>query len=244
MTRPTDDQLGRLLRETFADKEKEVAEPESRSERLPEATKRSRAPIALAAASVLVVLGGVVYAADPAGKPDPTPAQTATSSPAPTAPSQSGSPAPTNNHAALLYGAEAWASAIREMAKWERPTGGWPALMVLDAPHEGAGSPTTEKVRSTPFTADHKLMMERLLADVAPIKWVRSLPTGANVCDGPAASAPYITVAPIGHTPKPEVIQIGISLWRGCLDARWLTYGLVESSGWKVTGTVGPEAVA
>ena len=52
MARLTDEELERLLRETFADKEDQV-------DSLPQTTKRRRpaAPVLLAAAAVLVVLG-------------------------------------------------------------------------------------------------------------------------------------------------------------------------------------------
>jgi hypothetical protein len=84
----TDDDLERLLRETFADKEKLVAEKNKLAadkqelvadedelvEALPEATKRRRpvAPILLAAASVFVVLGGILYGVS-RGSADPAP---------------------------------------------------------------------------------------------------------------------------------------------------------------------------
>lgn len=56
MPKLTDDEVGALLRETFADKEKLV-------DQLPMATKRRKAPVLLAAAAVLVLLTGILYVA-------------------------------------------------------------------------------------------------------------------------------------------------------------------------------------
>ena len=67
MAKLTDEELERLLRETFADKEDLL-------DSLPEATKRRRpvAPILLAAAAVVVVLGSLLYGVN-RGDVDPTP---------------------------------------------------------------------------------------------------------------------------------------------------------------------------
>lgn len=59
MPDPTDDELGTLLRETFADREALVGRAEHH---VPTATKHRRVmPALLAAAMVVVVLGGVLY---------------------------------------------------------------------------------------------------------------------------------------------------------------------------------------
>jgi hypothetical protein len=66
MNRLTDEELERLLRETFADKEKLV-------DTLPLATMRRRplVPVLLAAAAVLVVLGGILYGVNRGRDVDP-----------------------------------------------------------------------------------------------------------------------------------------------------------------------------
>jgi hypothetical protein len=68
MPRLTDEDLEQLLRETFADKEKLV-------DSLPQATKRRRpvGPVLLAAAAVLVLLGGILYGVSRGGEVEPTP---------------------------------------------------------------------------------------------------------------------------------------------------------------------------
>jgi hypothetical protein len=40
-------------------------------------------------------------------------------------------------------------------------------------------------------------------------------------------------------------VEVATSIWRGCLDAHWLTYRLDKKADrWLVTGTVGPQAVS
>ncbi|MDX6236147.1 MAG: hypothetical protein QOG10_962 [Kribbellaceae bacterium] len=231
MTKLTADEAVQLLRETFAEKENLV-------DRLPEAISRQgrwRAPALLAAASVLVIFGAVLYVGRSTGEPDPGVVQATVTNPVSTDP-RPGQGVPLES--------AVWAAAIEAMAKWERPAKGWPSLTVLDAPHEGAGSPTGLPVRGTPFSADIRSRIEQALTDVAPIRWERERPAGTeNVCAQPAAKSPYITVGPI--VSKDGHVEVGINTWRGCLDARWLTYRLDRAgAGWKVTGTVGPEAVA
>jgi len=226
MTKLTADEVAQLLRETFAEKENLV-------DQLPSAINRParrRAPALLAAASVLVVLGGVLYVARSTGEPAPGVPQATVS-------------APQLNQGVPLEPA-VWAAAIEAMAKWEVPAKGWPSLNVLDAPRQGAGSPTGSPVRGTPLSVDIRSRIEQALSDVAPIRWERERPASTdNICAQPAAKSPYITVGPI--VSKDGHVEVGINMWRGCEDARWLTYRLDrDGTGWKVTGTVGPEAVA
>jgi hypothetical protein len=225
MTKLTEDEAVQLLRETFAEKENLV-------DQLPEAISRPtrrRAPVLLAAASVLVVLGGVLYVARSTGEPDPGVAQATVA-------------VPQLDQGEPLEPA-VWVAAIEAMAKWEMPAKGWPSLKVLDAPHQGAGSLTGLPVRGEPFTADMKVRIAVRLNDVAPIRWERERPAGTDVCAQPAAASPYITLGPIVR--KDGHVEVGINMWRGCEDARWLTYRLDrDGMGWKVTGTVGPEAIS
>lgn len=229
MTKLTDDDVARLLRETFADKENLV-------DHLPEATTRASrprrtGPVLLAAASVLVILGGILYAAGATGgKPDPNPAQSSVTVQSPAGTTQV---IPTES---LI-----WAAAIEGILQREQPTGKVSVLFILDAPYQGAGG--GNQVRGKPFSEAQRIGIENALNDVAPVQWVRSRPGGAKVCDQPPAKSPYITLGPVvsndGH------VEVGINLWRGCLNARWLTFRLdQQGSSWKVTGTVGPEAVA
>ena len=218
MTKPTDDEIGTLLRETFADKENLV-------EHLPEATKHRRTPVLLAAAAVLLILGGILYAAG-RGDPSPPPVAQATET-VPTAQTQSADP--------LI-----WATGIEGIL--EREPGTKPiVLYVLDAPHQGAGDPTGGRVRGTPFTDAERVGIENALAGVARIEWIRT--AGNENCDVPKSRTPIITLAPIVH--KDGHVELGISSWYDCLAAHWLTFRLDQKAGsWQITGTVGPEAIS
>ena len=76
MAKLTDEELERLLRETFADKEDLL-------DSLPQATKRRRpvAPLLLAAAAVLAVLGSILYGVSRGGDLDPVPPVATASTP-------------------------------------------------------------------------------------------------------------------------------------------------------------------
>jgi hypothetical protein len=215
MTKPTDDEIGRLLRETFADKEELV-------ESLPEASKpkhRRTGPILLAAASVAAVLGGIIYAADRANQPGPGQAQATTTAPA------------LNDIYVLPDDQLIWAAAIKEILTIERPAAGWPGVNVLDVP-----------TRGQPFTEQEKSGIGSRLSSV-PVQWVRTLPTGAKACEQPSVAKPYVTLGPI--VSKDGHVEVATSIWRGCLDAHWLTYRLDKKADrWLVTGTVGPQAVS
>jgi hypothetical protein len=239
-----DEELGDLLRETFTSKEHQI-------DSLPAAIKsekRRTGPILLAAASVLVVLGGILYAVnggvntrtDQAGPGATTTVPGATIGPgsAPT----SGStvhpiPLPPPN-------STIWAAAIAELLKIEQPSGGWPGIRVLDAPNAGAGGGTVTYELAQRFTAAERTAIEKALAGIAPVHWVRNRPQGGKeLCDQPAAKEPYVTVGPVvsvqGH------LEVGAWVWRGCLDAHWLTYRLdQQTGGWKITGTVGAQGVS
>jgi hypothetical protein len=240
MTKLTDDELGELLRETFADKEPLV-------DNLPEATtpgRRRTMPILLAAASVLVVLGGILYAVraevgpeQVAAPGDATTMPRATNAPGSIAtiappPGSTGTEAPAASENALV-----WAAVIAEVLKIERPAGGWPGIQIVDTPNAGAGGGSMTYELAKPFT------IGKALPGVT-VHWVRHrLPAGTKECEQPVAEQPYITVGPIvanqGH------LEVGGNIWRGCLDGHWATYRLDRSKGsWKVTGTVGPVAVS
>ncbi|TKK81409.1 hypothetical protein [Kribbella jiaozuonensis] len=101
MTKLTDEELGDLLRETFADRETLVRQ-------LPEATKRRHpGPILLAAAAVLAVLAGVLYGVHRADRPDPAPPVAAATEPG-----------------------DIWGAAIVAIARQFAPAGGWQSIEV------------------------------------------------------------------------------------------------------------------
>ncbi|WP_328332613.1 hypothetical protein OHA70_14435 [Kribbella sp. NBC_00382] len=244
MPKLTDEEVGQLLRETFTEKEELL-------NHLPEATTppvRRKAPVLLAAAAVLVVFAGIAVATGLERGPNTQPVAQSPAPPMQTVPVGKVEPKHFNPGSAYLAGV-----AIAELTKWERPAGGWPVVRVLDASYSQASSPTEAGGKGTPLS-------KRDQASIAgsagvPIEWVQSRPTGPDVCDQ-ANGTPYVTLGPVVFNESRSSATIGMSMWRGCLDAQWLTYRLVpiitpasnvyESSvrSWKVAGTVGPVAVS
>jgi hypothetical protein len=245
MPKLTDEELGQLLRETFTEKEDLL-------DRLPQATipVRRRAPALLAAAAVLVILVGAVSVAainrGPSSEPASAPAASnAAGSPTPLTPEVLSSVPPPPVSTAYLAGV-----AIAELAKWERPAGGWPVVKVLDASYSQANSPAEAGGKGTPLSKHD----QAAIAGSArlPIEWVQRRPTGTNACEQ-ADGTPYVTLGPVVMAKNGSSATIGMSIWRGCLDAQWLTYRLVPTTtparlnaavlgSWKVAGTVGPVA--
>jgi len=235
MTKLTDEELGELLRETFASKEHRI-------DSMPEATiveRRRTGPILLAAASVLVVLGGILYAVQGAGHDAPVGQVTTTVPGATTAvPGKTASTGRTAPENALI-----WAAVIAEVLKIERPAAGWPGIQLVERTNAGAGGDSMTYELAAPFTAAERIAIENALDGVV-VHWVSSRPLGGTkLCEQPPAKQPYITVGPV--VPTQGHVEVGANIWRGCLDAHWATYRLDKQNGtWKVTGTVGPQAVS
>ena len=115
---------------------------------------------------------------------------------------------------------------------------------MLDAPNAGASGGTVTYEDAPRFTAAERAAIEQALAGVAPVRWVDNRPQGGKeLCEQPAAKEPYVTVGPIVQVQ--HHVEVGAWVWRGCLDAHWLTYRLDQQAGtWKITGTVGPQGVS
>ncbi|ONI67382.1 hypothetical protein BWI15_30080 [Kribbella sp. ALI-6-A] len=219
----SDDELGELLRETFASQE-------NQADSLPAAIKsrnrRRFAPVLAAAAAVVLVLGGGVVVRQnltpPTAEPAPAATTTAHAGPGP------------SEALALTEDIRIWAAAIEAIIAREP---GSTTYYVLDAPHQNGST-----ARGTPFTDAQKTAITGLLATTTKLEWIAKRPPLADPC-APDAGGPFVTVGSIvrraGH------VEVDASVWRGCLAARWLTFRLDEKAGtWKVTGTVGPEAVS
>ncbi len=164
------------------------------------------------------------------------------------APAQLPGSTPTGSSAtdapAAAENAQIWSAVIAEILKIEKPGAGWPGARVLDAPNAGAGGGTVTYELAKRFTANERAAMERALNGIAPLEWVRNRPLGGKeLCDQPAAEEPYVTVGPIVQVQNH--VEVGAWVWRGCLDAHWLTYRLDHQAGsWKITGTVGAQGVS
>ncbi|GAA3574619.1 hypothetical protein [Kribbella ginsengisoli] len=246
MSKLTDEEVGQLLRETFAGKESLI-------DQLPEATTtpvRRKAPILLAAAAVIVILAGVLSIVGLDDKPSSKPGDLAAPA-AGSAPSVTPQTALAN--ASGVSPSQLMGVAITELTKWERPAAGWPVVKVLDATYSQASSPIEVGGKGTPLSQQAQALIAASAVGV-PIEWVQSRPKGDKVCEE-ADGTPYVTLGPVVMAKSGASATIGMSIWRGCMDAQWLTYRLVRDatqfSGaeaskqrWSVAGTVGPVAVS
>lgn len=228
----SDDELGNLLRETFADKEHQVDHlpeaskvSEHSSRPSAEGTKRRFSPVLAGAAAVIIVFGGAVVVRQNLPQPTNLPAPAATT----TSPPQTAAVKPILITEDMVI----WKNAIAGIIEREP---GAKTYYVLDAPQENENG-----VRGRPFTLIEKSAIAGLLAPTK-VEWITKRPVLADPC-APDAGGPYVNVGSIVRTAGHVEIDAGI--WRGCLAGRWLTFRLDQKAGdWKVTGTVGPEAIS
>jgi hypothetical protein len=215
MARLTDEDVERLLRETFADMEKLVADKDKLADPLPEAIKRRRpiAPILLAAAAVLVVLGGILYGVNRGDGADPAP-------PVATAPLAG----------AATDDADIWAAVIATIAQKHQPEGGWQALIGLEISAVGQ-----ERARKGPeFTEPQKKRMTELLAKVAPLQWPGSVGTAASCKNRSVAEISVGDVVDAGD--HKEVIA---TISFNCSAGDSAIYRVERVGGiWTVTGVI------
>jgi hypothetical protein len=230
----TDDQLGRLLRETFTDAERLTDEPPPQAAR----SVRPRLMILAAAASVAVVTLVGVTVVRPA----------ADGTPAASGPAATSSPSVQEVPGAIARPASAvaiYAAVLRREFTLEKL--GFKVLWVLDAPHVGV-SPMDKRtlMRGAPFDTATRTAIERALADLGPVRWVpnQAAATVGGECGRVRDNGVILTVGEIKNAGKH--VEVGGSSWFGCLGAHWGTYRLAPAAdgSWRVTGTVGPEAVA
>jgi hypothetical protein len=219
MARLTDEELEQLLRETFADKEELV-------DTLPQATKHRRpvAPVLLAAAAVLVVLGSILYGVNRGRDVDPAP---------PVATTQSGDDA------------EIWASAITAITQRFQPEYKLDVVSVTDATSvavRSTGSPESSPQSAGtahPFSVAEK---DQIAAQVGKatrlqFKWADAEPH-AEI----AKCFPTLARVSVGNVvDKGDHKEVPTRISYNCGFEYLLTYR-VEKQGdaWAVTGTVGP----
>jgi hypothetical protein len=235
MAKLTEDETVRLLKETFADREQlvDAGLPEATTTR--SAPRRRSWPVLAAAASVLAVAAGSLYVAQGGDRPEVEPPIATTTTTSPGTGSSSQVPPVAARDAAI------WAAAIKEIATVDAPAGGWPGLIVLDAPVDGMLSTKGpgHEVRGKPFSATVRRDIETLLADVAPVEWVPKRPDlqlGEGLCARPPLNRPIITVGPIAEKPNGRVTVVAYS-WRDCGQGNWKAFDLVkQGAAWRVTG--------
>ncbi|ADB29583.1 hypothetical protein Kfla_0460 [Kribbella flavida DSM 17836] len=239
----TDEELAALLRETFAERESQADQLPAATSSAPNAdpgrARRRLSPVVLAAAAVALVLGAVIIVRQAAEPPSAVPLPAASSTPeagGPATPSAgtASTPAPTTDEVRI------WAATIKGILEREPGTAPGAPVYVLDAPHQGAGG--GKPVRGEPFTPAQQDAIAAALRPGVTLKWIAQRPAADDPC-GPDAGGPYVMVGPIVR--KDGHAEVGVNIWRGCLAARWLTFRLDQNAtDWRITGTVGPEAVA
>ncbi|MEU8225117.1 hypothetical protein [Kribbella sp. NPDC048915] len=154
MPKLTDDELGELLRETFADHEHLL------DDSFEPAGRRGRLPILLAAAAVLAILGGVLYGV---GRAEPDP--------------------PVATPAVSEHG-EIWGAAVAAITRSVDPAGSWQVIHVIGQYADGSDVMTkSAAARPVTFSAADKAGIERAVGSVAPVDWSApdEVCTGAQV---------------------------------------------------------------
>ncbi|WP_433164808.1 hypothetical protein [Kribbella sp. CA-247076] len=205
-----DQDLERLLRETFADKEKLL-------DSVPSATRRRRsaAPVLLAAAAVLVVLGGILYGVNRGPDADPAPPVAA---------------APAGDDA------EVWSAAITAVVQQFQPKYKLDTVHLSDRPAvvveaQGAG-------RAWAFSAAQKDRIAEVVSTSAhvDVTWIdpATLASRAN-CVRTRAD---VSVGRVVDKGARKEVQTRITY--NCGHEYWLTYLVEQqATRWIVIGTVG-----
>ncbi|WP_405063668.1 hypothetical protein OG474_19020 [Kribbella sp. NBC_01505] len=204
MTKLTDNQLGDLLRETFADHEADTL--------LPKATKRRPlVPVLATAAAVLAVLGGTVYTVHGNDSVVPT-----------DQPPSASAGLPVSSDAA------AWAKAIRAIAEDHAPAGGWKLLEIHKSWGEmvstGVSIPVGKERPPAP-TPGHipslgpaeQEAIGRSLRDVAPVTWKEGLQNLSGAFD---SSSAQILIYPVTRTAAHRVAEVKL-IHTGYVGTRW-----------------------
>ncbi|TCO17615.1 hypothetical protein EV652_11768 [Kribbella steppae] len=207
MARLTDEDLERLLRETFADKEDLL-------DSLPQATKPRRpiAPILLAAATVLVVLGGILYGVNRGAEVEPTPPVASSST---------------------TDDADIWAAAIVAITQRSGQPAGLQSLYVAKrAP--GADDANQEAAR-TFSTAERNRISAQVIKDAGiQVGW---LGTGATT----AQCIRTLARVSVGEVvDKGDHKEVRTSIAYNCGSHYTVTYRIEKrDDSWTVTGIVG-----
>jgi len=125
----------------------------------------------------------------------------------------------------------------------------FPVVYVLSRVDPGAAVPI-DPASSPPgydIAADDQQRIIASLRDVAAIQFVADrdevIVHGTEGCDQVRDGGILIVLAP--PQGGPDRVEVGIHGFVACLGATWLTYVVRhDTSGWTVTGTTGPVAVA
>ncbi|MGZ0149318.1 hypothetical protein ACXJJ3_19780 [Kribbella sp. WER1] len=224
----TDDELGTLLRETFADREARVGHAVLDDHYVPTATKRrGLTPVLLAAAMVLVVLGGVLYGVQRVRPADTVqPAATVTAAPADY----------------TTRDAEIWGLAIGVMLRRfqlpAKPTSSGPftRAIVLDRPAAAA----SRMQLAQRFSVAQRAVIVSHTLRILPVTFLDPpLPADANCAKYPKTA--MIVVSEV--LDKGDHLEVGVALSTslGCRGTATSLRYRVEPRGahWVITQTLG-----
>lgn len=230
MPDPTDEELGTLLRETFADREALVGRAEHH---VPTATKHRRAmPVLLAAAMVLVVLGGVLYGVQRLHPADTIqPAATVSASATPTT-----SPAVYNTR-----DADIWGLAIGLTIRTYENTRPGPKAIKPIVKAVLVDSPSTAPGRVRPgnqFSSDQGVIIESHLIRIAPLSILSGKP---NIGCWTYPNAALLSVSDVLDQGDHLEVDVSMTLPNECAETVSARYR-VEPRGahWVITRNLGP----
>ncbi|MFD7153797.1 hypothetical protein ACFV9C_04335 [Kribbella sp. NPDC059898] len=231
MPKLTDEELGTLLRETFADRDARVGGAVLDDHHMPTATKRRGAtPVLLAAATVLVVLAGVLYGVQrlrPVDDTDPAAAVTPTASSA--------------NYTSR--DADVWGLAIQVTLQSLRLPHSKPAgfaaatkAVVVDSPSNAPG-----RVRPGPqFSPNQRVIMFSHTIRIMPVTILdRSLPDDVSCTEYPKTA--IVRLSDVLDKGDYLEVDVAMAMPAGCGGATSARYR-VEPRGahWVITQNLGP----
>jgi hypothetical protein len=233
MPDPTDEELGTLLRETFADREALVGRAVIDEHHVPTATKHRRVmPVLLAAAMVLVVLGGVLYGVQRLHSADTVqPAATATAAATPT----------TSPAVYTTRDADIWGLAIGLTIRTYENSRPGPKTIKPFVRAVLVDSPSTAPGRVRPgqqFSSNQRVIIQSHLIRITPLTILRGAPN-AGCWTYPKAA--LLHVSDVLDQGDHLEVDVAMTLPNACADSVSARYR-VEARGahWVITQNLGP----
>lgn len=165
-------------------------------------------------------------------------------------PSQAGS-VPASHPATDTREAEVYEQVVRRYLNTPSensfPDKTFTTVYVLDSVRSDAGDPTGDTLAGSPLPSDVKVRISAALARTAAVTFISDKASVLDTTDGCATvrdGGILITLGTIDG--DDDQVTVGINGYVACLGATWLTYVVHEQpgTGWNVTGTTGPMAIA
>ncbi|MFC5267393.1 hypothetical protein ACFPJ1_35205 [Kribbella qitaiheensis] len=249
MTKTDDDDLVQLLRETFADAERQATD-QHRLPAMPGTPRRGRWLAIAAAASVAAVAISATLLGGP-GPDEPIGGSTVTTTNQTPATAPGGGPGtgPTGGTMSghVVADAKIYGAVMKAITVMDRPGAGWPVLFVLDAPRANAADGTFTDEPLAPIAPAIQQQIAAEIREVAPVRWVskpNAAKQGGTACGQVLDGGAIVTLGEI-HPAGGNRLDVRVSQWIGCAGAHWLTYRLERAGAdWQITGTVGPQVIS